>query len=104
MSHEDLVLPTPERFSAFPYEPPYSIQIDLMKHVYSSIERRHVTIVESPTGTVRAELDHGLPLQSLTFPTGKNSESPLLKLILAHRRKRTCAQRTDFSANVAKCG
>ena len=54
MSH-DLVLPTPEQFSAFPYDPPYSIQTDLMKHVYSSIERRRVTIVESPTGTVRAE-------------------------------------------------
>ncbi|KAF8558368.1 DNA repair helicase [Imleria badia] len=51
MSHQDLVLPTPERFSAFPYDPPYSIQTDLMKHVYSSIEQRHVTIVESPTGT-----------------------------------------------------
>ncbi|KAG8214759.1 ATP-dependent DNA helicase [Butyriboletus roseoflavus] len=50
-SHNDLVLPTPEQFSAFPYDPPYSIQTDLMKHVYSSIERRHVTVVESPTGT-----------------------------------------------------
>lgn len=58
MNHEDqshLVLPTPEQFSAFPYDPPYSIQTDLMKHVYSSIEQRHVTIVESPTGTVRVE-------------------------------------------------
>ncbi|KAH0832205.1 putative DNA repair helicase [Lanmaoa asiatica] len=51
MSHDDLVLPTPEQFSAFPYDPPYSIQTDFMKHVYSSIEKRHVTIVESPTGT-----------------------------------------------------
>ncbi|KAF9219229.1 DNA repair helicase [Gyrodon lividus] len=51
MNHEDLVLPTPERFPAFPYDPPYSIQVDLMRHVYSSIEKRHVTIVESPTGT-----------------------------------------------------
>ncbi|KAN0087763.1 Helicase C-terminal domain containing protein [Tylopilus felleus] len=51
MSHEDLVLPTPERFPAFPYDPPYSIQTDIMKHVYSSIEQKHVTIVESPTGT-----------------------------------------------------
>ncbi|KAF8133448.1 DNA repair helicase [Boletus edulis] len=51
MSHKDLVLPTPERFPAFPYDPPYSIQTDLMKHVYSSVESRHVTIIESPTGT-----------------------------------------------------
>lgn len=83
MSHDDLVLPTPEQFSAFPYDPPYSIQTDLMKHVYSSIEQRHVTIVESPTGTVRTECDGSLS-DSLTLPTGKNSESPLLKLVLAH--------------------
>lgn len=58
MNHEDhLVLPTPEQFPAFPYDPPYSIQTDLMKHIYSSIERRHVTVVESPTGTVRAARD-----------------------------------------------
>ncbi|KIJ17943.1 hypothetical protein PAXINDRAFT_98114, partial [Paxillus involutus ATCC 200175] len=51
VNHEDLMLHTPEQFPAFPYDPPYSIQNDLMKHVYSSIERKHVTIVESPTGT-----------------------------------------------------
>ena len=55
MNHEShhLLLPTPTHFPAFPYDPPYSIQTDLMKHVYSSIEQRQVTIVESPTGTVR---------------------------------------------------
>ncbi|KAH7885110.1 helicase C-terminal domain-containing protein [Phlebopus sp. FC_14] len=51
MTHNDLALPTPEQFPAFPYDPPYSIQTDLMKHVYTSIENKHVTIVESPTGT-----------------------------------------------------
>ncbi|KAF9235161.1 DNA repair helicase [Melanogaster broomeanus] len=51
MNHEDFVLLTPEHFPAFPYDPPYSIQNDLMKHVYSSIEKKHVTVVESPTGT-----------------------------------------------------
>ncbi|KAF8837930.1 DNA repair helicase [Paxillus ammoniavirescens] len=51
VNHEDLTLHTPEQFPAFPYDPPYSIQNDLMKHVYSSIERKHITIVESPTGT-----------------------------------------------------
>ncbi|KIJ59456.1 hypothetical protein HYDPIDRAFT_118436 [Hydnomerulius pinastri MD-312] len=51
MVHDVLVLPTPEQFPAFPYDPPYSIQIDLMRHIYSSIERKHVTLVESPTGT-----------------------------------------------------
>ncbi|KAG2145902.1 DNA repair helicase [Suillus clintonianus] len=51
MDNDDLVLPTPSSFPAFPYDPPYSIQIDLMRHVYTSIEKRQVTIVESPTGT-----------------------------------------------------
>ncbi|KAK2459645.1 hypothetical protein APHAL10511_008290 [Amanita phalloides] len=46
-----LDLPTPSHFPAFPYDPPYSIQIDLMRHLYTSIEQRKVTIVESPTGT-----------------------------------------------------
>ena len=85
MCHEDLVLPTPKWFPAFPYDPPYSIQTDLMKHVYSSIEKRQVTIVESPTGTVRAGSGVTVPSKSLTLPTGKNSESTLLKLDLAHR-------------------
>ncbi|KAI5995980.1 helicase C-terminal domain-containing protein [Pisolithus orientalis] len=48
---DSLALHTPDRFPAFPYDSPYSIQVDLMRHLYSSIERRHVTIVESPTGT-----------------------------------------------------
>ncbi|OJA14751.1 hypothetical protein AZE42_03180 [Rhizopogon vesiculosus] len=51
MDNDTLFLPTPSSFHAFPYDPPYSIQSDLMRHVYASIERRQVTIVESPTGT-----------------------------------------------------
>ncbi|KAK7056977.1 ATP-dependent DNA helicase chl1 [Paramarasmius palmivorus] len=46
-----LELPTPEEFSAFPYSPPYPIQVELMRHLYTAIEQRKVTIVESPTGT-----------------------------------------------------
>ncbi|KAF9026117.1 DNA repair helicase [Hymenopellis radicata] len=46
-----LDLPTPDAFPAFPYSPPYDIQVDLMRHLYSSIEQRKVTIIESPTGT-----------------------------------------------------
>ena len=48
----DLELRTPEDFPAFPYQPPYSIQVDLMRHLYTSLEKKAVTIVESPTGTV----------------------------------------------------
>ncbi|OBZ69839.1 ATP-dependent RNA helicase CHL1 [Grifola frondosa] len=45
-----LKLSTPGSFIAFPFSP-YDIQLDLMRHLYSSIEDRKVTIVESPTGT-----------------------------------------------------
>ncbi|KAG9035892.1 ATP-dependent DNA helicase chl1 [Tulasnella sp. JGI-2019a] len=47
----ELQLPTPESFAAFPYDPPYSIQLDLMHHLYTSIESRKLAIMESPTGT-----------------------------------------------------
>ncbi|KAJ6512039.1 helicase C-terminal domain-containing protein [Mycena vitilis] len=46
-----LSLPTPAEFPAFPYSPPYPIQVELMRHLYTSIEQKKVTIVESPTGT-----------------------------------------------------
>ncbi|PCH35736.1 DNA repair helicase [Wolfiporia cocos MD-104 SS10] len=45
-----LKLSTPEEFSAFPFKP-YGIQLDLMRHLYETVEDRKVTIVESPTGT-----------------------------------------------------
>jgi chromosome transmission fidelity protein 1 len=47
-----LDLSVPEQFHAFPFEKPYGIQQDLMHHLYSAIESKQVTIVESPTGTV----------------------------------------------------
>ncbi|KDQ62233.1 hypothetical protein JAAARDRAFT_122516 [Jaapia argillacea MUCL 33604] len=46
-----LNLTTPSQFPAFPFPRPYPSQVDLMRHVYESIEHRRVTIVESPTGT-----------------------------------------------------
>ncbi|KAI0827672.1 DNA repair helicase [Trametes gibbosa] len=48
MSH--LKLNTPDAFPAFPFKP-YSIQLDLMRHVYTSVECGKVAITESPTGT-----------------------------------------------------
>jgi chromosome transmission fidelity protein 1 len=51
-----LQLPTPDTFPAFPYNPPYPIQVELMRHLYQSIEQKKVSIVESPTGTVRISL------------------------------------------------
>ncbi|KAG5716392.1 ATP-dependent RNA helicase CHL1, partial [Termitomyces sp. T112] len=47
----DIDLPTPTAFPAFPFSPPYEIQVELMRHLYTSIEQKKVTIVESPTGT-----------------------------------------------------
>ncbi|KAK0187881.1 helicase C-terminal domain-containing protein [Armillaria mellea] len=38
-------------FRHFHILPPYPIQVELMRHLYTSIEGRKVTIVESPTGT-----------------------------------------------------
>jgi hypothetical protein len=51
MNMGHLSLATPDQFPSFPYLP-YEIQLALMRHLYENIEGRHVTIVESPTGTV----------------------------------------------------
>lgn len=49
-------LPTPEAFP-FPYASgPYPIQLDLMRHLYGTLERAEVGIVQSPTGTVSPAL------------------------------------------------
>lgn len=44
-------LSPPEEFP-FPFQP-YSIQKDFMRELYLTLERGHVGIFESPTGTVR---------------------------------------------------
>jgi chromosome transmission fidelity protein 1 len=48
---DSLHLPTPDSFSAFPFQP-YDIQLELMKNLYTALEGRKVAILESPTGTV----------------------------------------------------
>lgn len=50
----EIVLQTPPSFDAFPYQPPYPIQVDLMRHLFDAIEEKKVALVESPTGTVCA--------------------------------------------------
>ncbi|KAI9465416.1 DNA repair helicase [Lactarius psammicola] len=50
-TQDSLILPTPDSFPAFPFDTPYSIQVDLMRHLYSAIEGRQIAIAESPTGT-----------------------------------------------------
>ncbi|KAJ3711787.1 helicase C-terminal domain-containing protein [Lentinula raphanica] len=50
-SSDTLILPTPDTFPAFPYALPYTIQTELMRHLYEAIEHKKVTVIESPTGT-----------------------------------------------------
>jgi hypothetical protein len=40
-------------FPAFPF-PPYGIQLDLMRHIYATLDAGGVGVFESPTGTVRS--------------------------------------------------
>jgi hypothetical protein len=42
-----LRLPTPARFDAFPYVPPYPTQQDLMQCLYTALEQRQHAIIES---------------------------------------------------------
>lgn len=37
----------------FPYDAPYDVQKQLMDHLYRSFAASQITVVESPTGTVR---------------------------------------------------
>ena len=51
-TQDSLIIPTPDSFPTFPFDTPDSNQVDLMRHLYSAIERRQIAIAESPTGTV----------------------------------------------------
>lgn len=72
-----LDLPTPKAFPAFPFNPPYEIQVELMRHLYTSIEQRKVTVVESPTGTVCIQLS------GLFFFTQLRMQGKTLSLLCA---------------------
>ncbi|KAF8272016.1 DNA repair helicase [Lactarius quietus] len=50
-TQDALILPTPDSFPTFPFDTPYSIQVDLMRHLYSAIECGQIAVAESPTGT-----------------------------------------------------
>ena len=52
----------------FPFEP-YSIQLDLMNHLYESLSSGKCTVIESPTGTVE------FPSFSLTQLTFSSSDT-----------------------------
>ena len=87
-----LQLDTPDAFPAFPYDPPYSIQVDLMRHLYTSIEQKAVTIVESPTGTVIFSSQSFNIQTSSSLESGKNVISALCGSYLAFRREGTCTK------------
>ena len=94
-SNMDLQLPTPSCFPAFPYDAPYDIQLDLMRHLYTSIEQRKVTIVESPTGTVSTRvlvLVGGIDWQG---SIGQNVKSLVCIAYMAWRWKVACKERQD---------
>jgi chromosome transmission fidelity protein 1 len=40
-------------FDAFPF-PPYDIQLELMRRIYTTLDTGGVGVFESPTGTVRS--------------------------------------------------
>ncbi|KAH7918788.1 DNA repair helicase [Leucogyrophana mollusca] len=77
MQPDSFSLPTPDSFAVFPYDPPYAIQTELMRHVYSSIEQGRVTIVESPTGTGKTL---SLLCSSLTWLTDERERARKGKL------------------------
>lgn len=62
----------------FPYETPYDVQKQLMDHLYRSFAHGQVTVVESPTGTVRPLVfrrGHAMWLQ-LKFATRRANHCP----------------------------
>jgi hypothetical protein len=72
-----LSLPTPNTFPAFPYDPPYPIQVQLMRHLYHSIENGKISIVESPTGTV--SIPSRCPLHAFPYPIKGENTQPALR-------------------------
>lgn len=66
-----LTLSTPDSFPAFPFDTPYSIQVDLMRHIYSAVEHRQVSIAESPTGTVSQKLHQHSQIRPDVVPREK---------------------------------
>lgn len=79
-----MVDPTPDSFPSdptygFPFEP-YSIQLDLMNHLYEALTKGKCTVIESPTGTV--SLDRPLLCDSVI--TADTDSSEIGKITITH--------------------
>ncbi|KAI0688447.1 DNA repair helicase [Cytidiella melzeri] len=109
----DLALPTPESFPAFPFLP-YEIQLELMRHLYEKIEGRHVTIVESPTGTgktlsllcasltwLRDEQDR-VRRSRTTADNGNPETDWVLAQTLERKRRELEAEERDYAERLAQ--
>ncbi|GAA5928913.1 DNA helicase [Sporobolomyces koalae] len=69
-AEDGLMSPSDPTFG-FPFEP-YSIQLDLMKHLYDSISHGKCTVIESPTGTGKSL---SLISSTLTFLRDQKSQA-----------------------------
>jgi len=79
-----LSLPTPDAFPIFPYDTPYGIQLNLMRHLYQAIEDKAIAVVESPTGTVSCQNAFQFPHPE-DVPPGEDSEFVKCDNLLATR-------------------
>ena len=91
----------------FPFAVPYGIQVQLMTHIYESLSGSKVTVVESPTGTVRRP-DLTSQLSSRTKAnTGKVPLDHLRVTYIPRRRVGPLtrrARRVDPSRGRQDCG
>ncbi|CAI5725771.1 unnamed protein product [Peronospora effusa] len=79
-------------FFSFPYHP-YSIQLDLMRQIWNTLEQRHCGIFESPTGTGKSI---SLICGVLTWLTKHTDEYGLLQTTV---EMDTIAAKVDLSKN-----
>ncbi|KAI0937761.1 hypothetical protein AcW1_003835 [Taiwanofungus camphoratus] len=109
-----LHLNTPDTFPAFPFEP-YHIQLDLMRHLYTCIEGKKVTIVESPTGTgktlsllcasltwLKGEQDRAKKGTLNALADGTSGPDWVLAQTLDRRRRELEADEREHSERLAK--